>query len=128
MKKCKSSFERAVNDVLLYDDDEQRFIDRLYSNLYDGIFNLRVYMSRTMRKRIWDIASAVTTLVLYRLYNVDGQENEKHALRYVTQFKCVRVLTENLCECLSIHDLADEILIKVENAGKPLFNFINKNY
>lgn len=128
MKKCKSNFARAVNDVMLYDDGEQRFIDRISDGVYHGIFNLRVYMSKTMRKRIWDIANAVTTLVLYRLYSVDGKENEKRALRYVSQFKCVRVLAENLCECLSIHDLADEILIKVENTGKPLFNFINRNY
>lgn len=128
MRKTKSSFYRAMNDILLYDETEYPLIGRLCNTVYDGIISLCVYMSKTMRARVLDIADAVTTLVLYRLYNVNGQENEKYALRYVSQFKCVRVLAENLCECLSIHDLADEILIKVENTGKPLFNFINKNY
>ena len=128
MKKCKSSYMRAVNDVLAYDETEQYFVNRLSNNVYYGIINLGCYMSKTMRERVLDIADAITTLVTYRLYGVDGQENEQRAQQYVNQFKCVRVLCNNLCICLSIHDLVDEILNKVETTGKPLFNFINKNY
>lgn len=128
MRKSKSSAFRAVNDVLSDNDTERRFVDRLYSNVFDGVVLLMYYMSKTMRAHILDIADAVTTLVLYRLYRVRGGENEQHAQKYVNQFKCVRVLCDNLCECLSIHDLPDEMLNKVETTGKPLFNFINKNY
>lgn len=128
MRATKSNFMRAVNDVLLYDDTERRFVDRLYNNVYRGTVLLMYHMSETMCARILDIADAVTTIVLYRLYDVDGRENERHAIKFISQWKCVRVLCDNLCECLSIHDLPDEILNKVEMTGKPLFNFINKNY
>lgn len=128
MKKTKSNFARAESDVLLYDQTERRFVERLSNNVFDGVINLHRYMSKTMRGRVLDIADAVTTIVLYRLYDVDGYENEQRAQKYVNQFKCVRVLCDNLCKCLSIHDLPDEMLNKVETTGKPLFNFINKNY
>lgn len=128
MKKCKSNFMRAVNDILLHDDSERIFIDRLFNCVYDGIINLHCYMSKTMRARILDIADSVTTIVLYRLYRVDGLDNERAAWRYVRQFKCLRVLAYNLCNCLSIHDLPEEILYKIDATGKPLFDFINKNY
>lgn len=129
MKKTKSSFWRAVNDVLLYHgDSELLFVGRLCDKVYDGIINLHPYMSKTMRGRMFDIADAITTIVVYRLYDVYGRENERHAIEFISQWKCVRVLCDNLCECLSIHDLPDEMLNKVETTGKPLFNFINKNY
>ena len=129
MKKTKSNFMRAVNDVLLYDGDcERRFVDRLYNNVYDGVIALHCNMSKTMRGRVLDIADAVTTIVLYRLYDVDGRENEQRAMRFLNQWKCLRVWCDSLCNCLSIHDLPDEMLNKVETTGKPLFNFINKNY
>lgn len=128
MKKSKSCFMRAVNDVLECDEAEEYFIRRLSHKTYIGVKNLRYYMSKTMKARIIDIADAVTTIVVYRLYGVNGRENEQHAIQFLYQFKCLRVLVNNLCECLSIHDLDDEILNKVETIGKPLFNFINKNY
>ena len=129
MKKTKSNFMRAVNDVLLYNGDcERRFVDRLYNNVYDGVINLHCYMSKTMRGRVLDIADAVTTVVVYHLYDVDGRENEQRAIRYLYQLKCLRVFVNDLCECITIHDLDDEILNKVETIGKTLFNFINKDY
>ena len=128
MKKSKSWFMRAVNDVLERDETEEYFVRRLSHNVYIGVKNLRCYMSKTMRARIFDIADAVTTVIIYRLYSVEGRENDKHATQFLCRFKCLRVLVNNLCECLSIHDLADEILNKVETVGRPLFNFINKNY
>ena len=128
MKRAKSNFMRAVNDVLMYDETERRFIDRLSQNVYVAITNLRCYMSKTMKMRILDIADAITTLVIYRLYKIDGFDNERHANKFIAQLKILRVFCSNLCECLSIHDLPDEILNKVETTGKPLFNFINKNY
>lgn len=128
MKKTKSNFMRAVNDVLMYDETERRFVDRLCTNVYDGVINLHEYMSKTMRKRVLDIADAVTTIVIYHLYDVDGRENEQRAIRYLYQLKCLRVFVNDLCECLTIHDLDDEILNKVETIGKTLFNFINKDY
>lgn len=128
MRKTKSNFMRAVNDVLLYDDTERFFVDRLYNNVYDGVINLHCYMSKTMRARVLDIADAVTTVVVYYLYDVNGRENARHAIQFLCQFKCLRVFVNNLCSCLTIHDLPDEILNKVETTGKPLFNFINKNY
>lgn len=128
MRKCKSNFARAEHDVLLYDDTERRFVERLCNNVYDGVINLHIYMSKTMRERVLDIADAVTTIVLYHLYNVYGRENEQRAIRYLYQWKCLRVFVNDLCECLTIHDLPDEILNKVETIGKTLFNFINKDY
>lgn len=128
MRKTKSNFMRAVNDVLLFDDTERCFVDRLYNNVYDGVINLHCYMSKTMRNRVLDIADAVTTVIIYRLYDVGGGVNEANAKRFLYQFKCLRVFVNELCEHLSIHDLPDEILYKVEAIGKPLFNFINKKY
>lgn len=127
MRKDKSNYYRAINDILLYDEPRQ-FVDRLANCVYDGVVNLRCYMSKTMRTRVLDIASATTTLVLYRLYDVDGRDNEDYAKRFLYQWKCLRVFVNNLCDRLSIHDLPDEILNKVETTGTPLFNFINKNY
>ena len=128
MRTNKSNAMRAVNDVLQYDEMEKPFIERLYYSVYDGILNLCCYMSKTMRARIFDIARAITTAIVYKLFDVDGGENEQFARQYLRQYKCLRVLCNNLCNCLSIHDLPDEILIKVETTGKPLLNFINKNY
>ena len=128
MRANKSNAMRAVNDVLQYDETEKPFVERLYYGVYDGVLNLYCRMSKTMGKRISDIATSITTVVIYRLYDVYGRENERHAIAYISQFKCLRVLCDRLCECLTIHDLDDEILDKVETIGKTLFNFINKNY
>lgn len=128
MRANKSNAMRAVNDVLLYDETETAFVHRLYRGVYDGIFDLSYYMSKTMRAHIFDIANAITTAVVYKLYNVHGGDNEHSARQYLRQYKCLRVLCDNLCTCLSIHDLPDEILSKVETIGKTLFNFINKYY
>lgn len=128
MRANKSNAMRALNDVIAYDEAERPFVERLYYSLYDGILNLRCYMSKTMGARIFDIARAITTIVVYCLFDVYGRENERCAIAYISQFKCLRVLCDRLCECLSIHDLPDEILNKVETIGKTLFNFINKNY
>ena len=120
---------RAVNDVLLYNGDcERRFVDRLYNNVYDGVINLHCYMSKTMRGRVLDIADAVTTVVVYHLYDVDGRENEQRANRFIQQRKVLCVFCDMLVACLSIHDLDNEIFEKTQIVGKPLFNFINKNY
>ena len=128
MRANKGNYMRAINDVLMCDDTEAPFITRLCHAIYDGIFNLRAYMSKTMRNRIFDIANAITTAIIYKLYWVSGGENEQHAVAYLSQFKCLRVLYNNLYNCLSIHDLPDEVLNKVKTTGKPLFNFINKYY
>ena len=129
MKMTKSNFMRAVNDVLLYDGDcERRFVDRLYNNVYHGIIALYCNMSKTLRGRVLDIADAVTTIVLYRLYDVDGRENEQRAIRFIRQRKVLCVFCDMLVACLSIHDLGNEIFEKTQIIGKPLFNFINKNY
>lgn len=128
MRTTKSNFMRAVNDVILCDDTERYFIDRLYNNVYDGVINLHCYMSKTMRKRVLDIADSVTTVVVYRLYDVDGRENEQQAKRFLYQFKCLRVFVNNLCNCLTIHDSPEEMTDKVKTIGKPLFDFINKKY
>lgn len=128
MRANKSNAMRALNDVLMYDEAERPFAERLYYSVYDGIINLHCFMTKTMGKRIFDIARAVTTIVIYRMFDVYGRENERHAIAYISQFKSVRVLCNNLCQCLTIHDLPDEILNKVATTGKPLFNFINKNY
>lgn len=128
MKKAKCDFIIAVNDILQYDGIEHRFVERLTENVYFGIIKLQRYMSRTMTKRILNIAESVTTIIAYRLYTVNGRKNEQCAQNYINQFKCLRVLCDNLCQCITIHDLPDEILNKVETIGKPLFNFINKKY
>lgn len=128
MKSAKCNSMRAVNDVLTVQPDERPFIIRLYSHVYENIIKLDWYMSKTMIKRVYDIAEAVTTLTIYRLYDVNGRENEQQAMRFLYQFKCLRVFANNLCECLTIHDSADEISYKIKTIGKPIFNFINKNY
>lgn len=128
MKSGKCNAMRAVNDVLSLQPDEQYFVERLYYNVYDGVLNLCCFMSKTMLKRVFDIARAITTLVIYRLYDVDGRENEQEAKRFLYQFKCLRVFVNNLCNCLTINDSPEEIRDKVMTIGKPLFNFINKNY
>lgn len=128
MKSGKCSAMRAVNDVLSLQPDEQYFIERLYYNVYDGVLNLCCFMSKTMRKRVFDIARAITTVVVYRLYDVDGRENEQQAKRFLYQFKCLRVFVNNLCNCLTIHDSPEEMTDKIKTIGKPLFDFINKKY
>lgn len=128
MRANKSNAMRAVNDVLSSQPDERYFVDRLYYNVYDGVLNLCCYMSKTMRKRVFDVANAITTLVIYYLYDVDGGENEQNAKQFLYQFKCLRVFVNNLCSCLTINDSPEEIRDKVITIGKPLFNFINKNY
>lgn len=128
MKRNNSSPARAFNDVVKCEPDEQMFVQRLYDYVFYGVFNLKKYMSKTMKKRVCDIANSVTTIVIYRLYAVNGHKNEQQAQSYINQFKCIRVLCDRLCEYITIHDLCDEILNKVENTGKPLFNFINKNF
>lgn len=128
MKSAKCNSMRAVNDVLSVQPDESPFVIRLYRHVYESVIKLKSYMSKTMCKRVYDIAEAVTTLAIYYLYDVNGRENGHHAIQFLCQFKCLRVFANNLCECLTIHDLEDEISNKVMTIGKPLFNFINKNY
>ena len=128
MRANKSNAMRAVNDVLLYHDDEQYFVKRLYDNVYGGIIALRDNMSSTMRTYLLDVANAITTIVIYRLYKICGAVNEHCAMRFIKQRKVLVVLCDMLVACLSIHDLPNEIYEKIQIAGKPLFNFINKNY
>ena len=119
---------RAVNDILIHDEADGVFVHRLGNAIYDGVLNLGRYMSKTMRKRLFDIANAITTAVIYRLYDIHGGENQQAAIQYLRQYKCLRVLCNNLWRYLNIYDLPNEISDKVETIGKPLFNFINKKY
>lgn len=128
MRANKSNAMRALNDVLLYNDDEQYFVERLYDNVYDGIIALQRNMSHTMRVYLLDIANAITTIVIYRLFNIYGAENERRAMRFIQQRKTLCIFCDMLVACLSIHNLANEIFEKTQLVGKPLFNFINKNY
>lgn len=126
MKKTKSSYFRAMNDVLTFDDDERMFLERLADSVFDGVMLLKDYMSKTLRAYALDIADAVTTVVIYRVYQEDGDKNISDAIAFLCQRKMLMTLVNAISYFITMHDLPDEIISKVEMVGIPLFTYARK--